>query len=710
MDNAASAKNGQIQRGVSIKRKLLIFSAILFCLIFICGSIAFGVSAWNISHANAGRELAREVEIESIKLEASVNAEIAIALKMADSPIIKQYFMDPSNTNLQQTAFREISGYRRAFKGNNVFWVNDIDHMFYKDDDPPFFLDINDPSNYWYLMTLNQRERYNFNINYNPSLNSTDLWINANVLDDNGTPIGILGTGINLTSFVDSIYSNYKGKAALYFFNKDFEITGARDAQLVANKVRLDVKLGETGGQIIARVGDIPQGDALFFPAHDGEVALGRVPALDWYIVAILPLTLIDALSTSMTVLFVAMVLAIAAILAIFLLLIGWMLQPLNAMISTLDSISTDWDLKRQVEVQHNDEIGILGDFFNLTFGKMKDLILGIKGRTVALLDTGDELASYMTKTRTDIEGISDNIQNMVRKVLSQSDKVNATAGSMKHIISGLDKLNGHIATQSESVAQSSSAIEEMLANIKSVTQTLIKNTDNIKSLASSSQASRADLEKVSADIQEIARESEGLLEINSVMQNIASQTNLLSMNAAIEAAHAGETGQGFAVVADEIRKLAENSSKQSKTISVVLKKIKSSIDAITKSTALVMERFSAMEDEVRVVSDQETQIRNAMEEQGEGSRQILEAVTQLNSVTNLVRGASGEMTQDSKNVMIQSEELKKITEDVAGSMDEMTMSSHEISNTITRVQEISEENKFNIDTLSEDIGKFKVD
>ncbi|HCC37599.1 MAG TPA: methyl-accepting chemotaxis protein, partial [Treponema sp.] len=145
------------------------------------------------------------------------------------------------------------------------------------------------------------------------------------------------------------------------------------------------------------------------------------------------------------------------------------------------------------------------------------------------------------------------------------------------------------------------------------------------------------DLQKVAEDIREIAKESEGLLEINSVMENIASQTNLLSMNAAIEAAHAGEAGKGFAVVADEIRKLAENSGEQSKTISAVLKKIKTSIDLITKSTSVVLDRFGTIEKEVEIVSNQETQIRNAMEEQGAGSRQILEAIGSLNSATSLV-------------------------------------------------------------------------
>jgi methyl-accepting chemotaxis protein len=132
-------------------------------------------------------------------------------------------------------------------------------------------------------------------------------------------------------------------------------------------------------------------------------------------------------------------------------------------------------------------------------------------------------------------------------------------------------------------------------------------------------------------------------------------------------------------------------------------------IDTITKSTSVVLERFENIEREVKTVSNQESQIRNAMEEQGTGSRQILEAITQLNSVTGLVRKASNEMTTESREVLNQSTDLKKITTEVAGSMDEMTDSADEISQSVTRVQEIAQENKENISTLSIEISRFKV-
>ena len=232
-----------------------------------------------------------------------------------------------------------------------------------------------------------------------------------------------------------------------------------------------------------------------------------------------------------------------------------------------------------------------------------------------------------------------------------------------------MEQLNMHVEEQAASVTTSSAASEQMIANIQSVTDTLSKNSRNVKELQEASVAGHTSLSEVATDIQGIARESESLLEINAVMQNIASQTNLLSMNAAIEAAHAGDSGRGFAVVADEIRKLAESSSKQSKTIGGVLKGIKGSIDKITKSTDVVLGKFNAIEDGVKTVAVQEGSILNAMEEQGHGSKQILQAVGNVNEVTHKVKEAARRLVETSKENMHKTNdsETQAFTDELTG-------------------------------------------
>ncbi|MDR0583971.1 MAG: methyl-accepting chemotaxis protein [Treponema sp.] len=698
------------RRYLSIKVNFFIFSLVFFLLILTGGTGAFFLSMGQIIRSNLDQELARMLETRRLRLEASVNSEIAIAIKMAGSPLIQRYFLDPGNPVLEALALEEIAGYRRAFAGNSVFWVNDIDKRFYSDDAYSYTVDPDNPADYWYKMTLYETEVYNFNINYNENINKTLLWINAPVFD-NGKPTGMLGTGIDLTGFIDSVYTGFDANSVdLYLFNDLDEITGALDSTLVLNKKTVTEHLGEEGGKIAGAARTLGETEVKTFRYARGQAAVIRVPRLNWYMAAFMPFTFSMYFNTTMTVLFFAMLTVILLVFVISNLYIAKILKPLKFMVKLLSEISVDWDLTRRLDIHNRDEFGELSEFLNRTFEKMKELIGLIKTEAVSLSSTGTKLTLNMAKTRAAVDEISSHIQNMQGQINSQAIGVSESGGAMERITKSLEKLNEHINEQADSVTQSSAAIEEMLANIHSVTGTLVNNAGNVATLAESSESGKTGLGTVFQDIQEIARESEGLLEINSVMQNISSQTNLLSMNAAIEAAHAGEAGRGFAVVADEIRKLAESSGEQSKTISTVLKKIKTSIDTITGSTGTALKGFEAIEDRVKTVSEQEEHIRTAMEEQEIGSRQILDAISRLKNLTEQVKSESTAMARTSEDTLKQQSGLELISGEVAQGMNEMIKGAEQINAAVVLVNGISGENERNIEALSRAVAAFKVE
>ncbi len=431
-----------------------------------------------------------------------------------------------------------------------------------------------------------------------------------------------------------------------------------------------------------------------------------------WTLTLAIPMNEVLAPVRTMTVFTLIFAVAATVFVAVAIIIAsGNITKPVVRVSEILKDISEgEGDLTKSINIKSKDEIGDLAHYFNLTLEKIKKLVLTIKEQSVTLFDIGTELSSNMTETATAINQITANVQSIKTQVVSQSASVEETNSTMEQVVVNIDRLNGHVESQSASVAQSSSAIEEMLANIGSVTQTLIKNTESVNDLATASEVGRTGLQEVSADIQDIARESEGLMEINAVMENIASQTNLLSMNAAIEAAHAGDAGKGFAVVADEIRKLAESSGEQSKTIAVVLKKIKDLIDKISKSTDQVLTNFEAIDNGVKTVSLQEGNIRNAMEEQSTGSKQILEAISQLNEITQMVQSGSGEMFRGSQEVIHESKNLGQVTQEISNRMNEMASGAEEINTAVRRVNVISTENKQHIDTLVSEVSRFKVE
>jgi methyl-accepting chemotaxis protein len=406
---------------------------------------------------------------------------------------------------------------------------------------------------------------------------------------------------------------------------------------------------------------------------------------------------------------------AVVTLLAISMILISLMIKrlfkPLGFFTRLLASFA-EGDFSITVPdslLQKKDEMGKMAKSFNNTIEKMRELIMLIRKEAVSLSDTGSALALNMSQTATAVNEITSNTKSMQYMTQNQAEGVTETGGVMGHIMLSVDTLNENISKQAENVSQSSSAVEQMLANIHTVTETLIKNDANIKTLTESSEIGKNDLQKVSSDMLEIARESEGLLEINAVIKSIANQTNLLSMNAAIEAAHAGESGQGFAVVAGEIRKLAETSSAKAKTTAETLKRIKAAIDNITQSTTVVMERFELIDKGINTVSSQEGHIRSAMEEQKVGSRQILNAIDHLNEITGIVKHESGAIAVKGKDVLSGTSSVEKITSEITFGMNEMTRGAEQINSAVLRVNEISRENKRNIETLSGAVSKFRV-
>ena len=315
-----------------MKNKFVVFSVILFAVILAAGSLAFMFSMQQINLANKGEELLRILELERHKLEAEVNSDIAIVLKMASSPVLKQYFLDPEDPETAETALKDFEGYRDIFASAELFWVIDSNKEFFLDFEFIYIVDPDDPWLYWYNMTMYETDKYNFNIDYDPTLNITYIWINAPVYDDFGDPIGILGIGVNLSDFVNAIYENYVGGAELYFFNVFGEVTGAKDVDLVAAKVQID-DIFNNGIMDIAR--NLEPGSTYAYHSNAGAVAVGTVPALEWYTVAFLPDSIEDYY-TAMTGLFLVVLVLILFIIIIFNIVISKYLKSLN---KTMDSL-----------------------------------------------------------------------------------------------------------------------------------------------------------------------------------------------------------------------------------------------------------------------------------------------------------------------------------------------------------------------------------
>ena len=332
-----------------------------------------------------------------------------------------------------------------------------------------------------------------------------------------------------------------------------------------------------------------------------------------------------------------------------------------------------------------------------------------INMNTVVMNTIGSKLADNMTETAYAVNQISVNIDEVKRQSLTQAASVTETAATVEEIVRTIKQLNTSIEAQAASVAQSSSSVEEMVANIASIGQTLGKTDEVIRSLTTATGDGKTTLVSSNTVTRKIVEESSSLIEASTVIQHIASQTNLLAMNAAIEAAHAGDAGRGFAVVADEIRKLAEDSATQGKAITATLKMLSGEIEMLSASSKTVEAKFNAIFTLVAQVKEMSDRLTEAMMEQEKGSREVLTAIKNINAVTIEVQAGSEEMLKGGEGVAEEMQKLNSLTYAITESMNKMASGAMQINNAVQEVNEITQKNKQSIAALSLEVSKFKV-
>lgn len=500
------------------------------------------------------------------------------------------------------------------------------------------------------------------------------------IFSESGSVMGVIASVVNSEALCHTVQGITVGeKSHPYIVDRK---TGAIIAHEDIEKVKSAVKLSDEASAgfkpIVADILNGSSGTIVYFDESVGrKMAVTYQPVKDcsWSVICAAPYSdFYGGISQLLVAMVIICIVALILAIIIGILVVRSTIKPLQVVGSSMNEISQGHaDLTRRLAGSGaQDELGQVVGGFNAFVAKLQEIISDLKKSKNDLRGYGDELSNLVQKNADSLGDMLSGIKRVGDEVDIQHEKVGSTVAAVDRISDAVNGLRELLRNQDESVEQASSAVTEMISSIQSVSNSIQHMASEFGNLSGDVDNGIEQQRKVNVQIQQIEEQSKMLNEANSVISSIANQTNLLAMNAAIEAAHAGEAGQGFAVVADEIRKLSENSSAQSKKIGLQLKGILTAISSVVASSDLADKSFKAVMDKIGTTGDMVKEIKYAMDEQAAGSKQIGEALSAMNDATGQVKTASDDVDGARKDIINDVTSLKQSSESVQNHIDQM--------------------------------------
>jgi methyl-accepting chemotaxis protein len=347
-------------------------------------------------------------------------------------------------------------------------------------------------------------------------------------------------------------------------------------------------------------------------------------------------------------------------------------------------------DLDVQLDTSRKDELGALLYALLQIRDHFKKNIDDIKTRLTELTDLSQSLDTSMDRSVSDMGAIFQNMDTVQTQSDIQIRMVRQSSDSVNEILEHIDTLNNAIQSQANHINRSSSAIEEMVGNIHSIRTAAGTANETAGQLSDSAEKGRKQIYLLREELQKVSVLSLSLQEANKVIDNIANQTNILAMNAAIEAAHAGEAGKGFAVVASEIRKLAESVSKESASISDEIQEIETAINGLVTISGDAAASFNTIYEGITAIDTTFGAVNEAMTKQDVGGKQILDALQGMHEATQYVRTGSDKMQSGSRQISEKIEKLQETSQEVHESVQKVRSISQGIEGSLTSAKDIA--------------------
>jgi len=383
--------------------------------------------------------------------------------------------------------------------------------------------------------------------------------------------------------------------------------------------------------------------------------------------------------------------------------------RRLSQSIRTIRELRTEGDLRSRIFIGTFDDFGIMMSEMNLLMDTLGGSLSNLKNEIDSVDNSAEELMQLTESSSSDVEQIVTRFKEMSSESNNQAELLVSVNDGVTKLNADAVKVSDFTRFQFKSEKENEDSMTEMVNNFKSISNLIARAQKLSDELTSESMSGSVEVKKTQKVINGITEMSKRMIEVIKVIESVASQTNLLAMNAAIEAAHAGDAGKGFSVVAGEIRKLSESTQNSTKDISNLINAIAEAMESGTSNMDLTSNAFSRIQKDIEEQSQVVAEISKTVGEQSKDANGILNSTNIIVKQIEDVSGLAKNQANYTSEIMNDLNEVVNLAGQVNDSVVQSESVVKNFSESFSTVRQKAEANKQSVLAITKELNRFKL-